>query len=96
MFEANSRYANQEELTYRWADGEERRYIKRRFLPQPESQQIISQATIAEGQRLDHISARAYGDPTMFWRLCDANNSMKPEELEEPNTSIKIPIPQAT
>ena len=36
-----------------------------------------------DGDRLDNVSAQYLGDPEQFWRLCDANNAMEPEELTE-------------
>jgi len=35
------------------------------------------------GERLDHIAAHYFGDPELFWRICDANRAMRPEELTE-------------
>ena len=47
------------------------------------------------GERLDHIAAEALGDSTLFWRLCDANNAMRPEELTAvPGAKIRITLPQ--
>lgn len=34
-----------------------------------------------QGQRLDLIAAKYLNDPTAFWRLCDANQSMVPDAL---------------
>ena len=28
-----------------------------------------------QGERLDNVAAQYLGDPTLFWRLCDANNA---------------------
>ena len=41
------------------------------------------------------ITARALGDPEHFWRICDGNDAMNPEELtEEPGRMLLIPVPQ--
>ena len=44
---------------------------------------IIGEHVVTQGERLDHIAARYFGDPELFWRLCDANRAMRPEELTE-------------
>ena len=36
---------------------------------------------VVAGDRLDNLAARYLGDPEQFWRLCDANGAMRPEEL---------------
>ena len=38
---------------------------------------------VTEGDRLDNITARFLGDPTQFWRVCDANLALLPDELEK-------------
>ena len=48
-----------------------------------------------KGERLDNIAAQYMGDPTLFWRLCDANNAMRPEELTETiGRILRITLPQ--
>jgi nucleoid-associated protein YgaU len=70
-------------------------YIARRFLPQPDKFQLIQEYTVRDGDRLDNIAGRALGDATLFWRLCDANNAMKPEELTAvAGSKIKITMPE--
>ena len=56
-------------------------YIGRRFLPQPESLAVVGRHTVLQGQRLDHLAARYFGDPELFWRIADANRAMRPEAL---------------
>ena len=41
-----------------------------------------SSSTAPPGDRLDLLAARYLGDPTQFWRLCDATGALRPEELE--------------
>jgi hypothetical protein len=33
------------------------------------------------GDRLDLLAARYLNDPTVFWKLCDANNAPAPDAL---------------
>ena len=64
-------------------DGEVIVYIRRRFCPQPETFAVIGDHSVSQGERLDHIAARYVGDPVLFWRICDANRALRPEELTE-------------
>lgn len=36
-----------------------------------------------DGERLDHLAARYLGNPTEFWRICDANDAMLPDALTD-------------
>jgi hypothetical protein len=56
-------------------------YLLRRFVPQPETFQLLQMHTVVQGDRLDNLAAQYLGDPTLFWRLCDANRAMRPWEL---------------
>jgi hypothetical protein len=98
MFDANSRYAKVEEATIAVADGggEPRtvRYKRRRFIPQGEGAVVLLEHTVRDGDRLDNITARYLGDPTQFWRVCDANGAVRPDELTEvAGRRIKIAMP---
>jgi hypothetical protein len=64
-------------------EGETYVYVRRRFLPQPEVLAVIAEHAVIQGERLDHIAARYLGDSELFWRICDANRAMRPEELTE-------------
>ncbi|MGA9365516.1 MAG: LysM domain-containing protein [Bacteroidota bacterium] len=88
MFDPTSRYAKLaiSTLTVMGSDGQARdiRYVQRRFLPQAaEAGATIVEHTVTQGDRLDNITARYLGDPTQFWRVCDANEVMDPAELTD-------------
>jgi len=83
LFGSPSRYFGIDTLNYVTPQGTTIVYIQRRFLPPAESFQLIQQHTVMQGERLDNIAAQYLGDPTLFWRLCDANNAMRPDELTE-------------
>ena len=93
-FEPNSRYysVKTEQLTVADRDGRERviAYKRRRVIPSYEDQPTLAEHRVAEGDRLDNVTARYLGDPTQFWRLCDANVVLKPEELEDIGRVIRI------
>jgi hypothetical protein len=64
-------------------DGETITYVRRRFCPHPEVLAGIAEHTVVQGERLDQIAARSLGDPVLFWRICDGNRAMRPEDLTE-------------
>ncbi|MDH3657576.1 MAG: hypothetical protein OEM77_05515 [Nitrosopumilus sp.] len=67
------------------------RYKKRRFLPLAEKMQIQYMVNVIAKDRLDNISAKTISDPEHYWRICDANNAMHPEELVlTPGRMLKI------
>ena|SRR6516225_98565 len=69
-------------------------YKTRRFLPAVGSAPTLVEHTVMQGERLDNITARYLGDPTLFWRLCDANLVLRPDELEQVGRVIEIVLPQ--
>jgi hypothetical protein len=79
-FGPTSRYSGLE-ITTVAIDGETHAYVRRRFLPAPEGMAIVGEHIVTQGERLDHIAARYLGDPELFWRICDANRAMRPDEL---------------
>ena len=69
-------------------------YLPRRFLPPADRFQLLQEHTVTQGERLDNITARYLGDPTLFWPLCDANNAMRPDELTETiGRKLRITLP---
>ena len=100
MFDSTSRYAQCETAVLKVkgadsADGPEReiRYVRRRFVPPAEGLTTLVEHTVNQGDRLDTVTARYLGDPTQFWRVCDANEAMDPQELETIGRWIKIAMP---
>lgn len=95
MFEPNSRYIKIQTATLVDAGGREISYVRRRFLPRSEDLPTLAQLTVAQGDRLDLLTARALGDPEQFWRACDASNAMNPPDLTSTvGRTVRIPIPQ--
>ena len=97
MFDPGSRYVGLETTTISVPDDDQRtrdiRYVRRRIIPSAEGMTTLLEHTVAQGERLDQITARYIGDPTQFWRVCDANNVATPEELEAAGRVIKIALP---
>jgi hypothetical protein len=95
MFEPTSRYYKIPVQSIALPDIEGRpreiRYVKRRFIPPAREMTALLEHTVTEGDRLDVIATHYIGDPTQFWRICDANGAMRPEELTE-NIGLRIKI----
>ena len=95
MFDASSRYAAVETATLRDADGRVVAYVRRRFLPQGAGLPLLVEVDVAQGDRLDLITARTLGDPEAFWRICDANDALDPAELvRATGRRLHVPLPQ--
>lgn len=95
MFEPTSRYAQIETTTVTLPDGRVERYVRRRFLPDGAAMPVLVEVTIAQGDRIDVITAKTLGDAEQYWRVCDANNAMDPVALTETiGATVRVPIPQ--
>ncbi|MDP5181586.1 LysM domain-containing protein [Blastococcus sp. BMG 814] len=79
-----SRYDGAEVASARIVDGRggerEVSYLRRR-LHGTSSAPALAHHRVAEEDRLDLVSARYYGDPMAFWRICDANHALDPDDL---------------
>jgi hypothetical protein len=94
VFPANSRYQNTDTRQAVLADGTVVIYLARRFLPPLRGLAVMQYYTVAQGDRLDNIAARFIGDPQQFWRLCDANTALRPEDLTAtPGRRLAIALP---
>lgn len=94
LFPPTSRYHGIETSILETAAGTQVIYIRRRFLPSPERFALLQEHVVAQGERLDNITALFLGDPEQFWRLCDANAAMHPEEMEELGRRLRITLPE--
>jgi hypothetical protein len=94
-FPPSSRYSGLDTVTLETPHGRTILYVRRRFVPQPERFATFGQHTVTEGERLDNIAAQYLGDPEQYWRLCDANAAMRPEDLTDtPGGTIRIALPE--
>lgn len=101
MFDSASRYygLTRSTLTVTGADGRPREiaYVARRIIPpaDPNSQVVLATHRVVQGDRIDVITAKYAGDPALFWRICDANGVLDPEEIVSPPGRV-IVIAMAT
>lgn len=94
-FPPASRYFEIETTKWLTLEGKTIVYIRRRFLPPADRFQQILEHSVVQGDRLDNITANYLGDPEQFWRVCDANNAMQPDELTAiPGSNIRITLPE--
>jgi hypothetical protein len=95
IFGPTSRYASIDTTTIEMRDGRTMVYLKRRLLPQPGSLALLQEHVVAAGERLDNITALYLGDPEQFWRICDANAAMRPDELTQRiGRRLRITMPE--
>ncbi|MGR7026162.1 hypothetical protein [Geodermatophilus sp. URMC 62] len=88
MFFKGSRYEKVPTQTFTDASGREIAYKATRFIPATPA--LVGHQVLA-GERLDHVAWSHYRDPERFWRICDANGAMWPEDLLEEGAVIRIP-----
>lgn len=94
LISPSSRYADTDTATLQTADGRIVAYLRRRFVPPADRFETIQEHVVTAGERLDNLTANFLGDPEQFWRLCDANGAMLPEELEETGRRLRIALPE--
>jgi hypothetical protein len=78
MFFAGSRYLNAGTYTVTTSSGQ---VVTVTRLPPPQTAPVVGYYRRLQGQRLDLVANRYVGDPTAFWKLCDANGSVVPDAL---------------
>jgi hypothetical protein len=89
MFTPRSRYAAVADATYQGADGRAVKYKTLRITPATSS---IQSHTVTQGDRLDLIAFQQYGDAEQFWRICDGNDALRPDDLTlQAGTRIRLP-----
>jgi len=95
LFPPTSRYHGIDTATVETVDGKKTVYLRRRFIPLAERFALLQEHTVGQGERLDNLAAGYLGDAEQFWRLCDANAAMQPDELTEtPGRTIRITLPE--
>jgi len=89
VFFKGSRYANLPVLQTTDSRGRPVAYKATRFIP---DSGFVAGHLVVQGDRLDRIAYDRYRDAERFWRICDANVTMWPEDLvREPGRVIGIP-----
>jgi len=84
MITPTSRYAAVDTATLiENVDGEPRsiRYFRRRFVPSTTGLVSLVKHPVKQGDRVDNVATLYLNDSLQFWRICDANNVLDPDEL---------------
>jgi len=94
QFAPNSRYYGLSTTTITTSDGRMLSHLTRRFVPLPEDFSLLQTHSVVQNDRLDSLAAKYFGDPLLYWRICDANRAMRPAELTETiGTQLSITLP---
>ena len=97
-FPLTSRYYAIQTATLETAEGKTVKtviFLRRRFLPSPSRFELLQEHVVTQHERLDNIAANYLGDPEQFWRICDANGAMRPQELTETvGRRLRITLPE--
>jgi len=95
IISATSRYAAVEQKMLELPDGTRIPYLARRFVPAPGRFAEIGFHIVVQGERPDMVAGAELGDAEQFWRLCDANGVLRPEELTaRTGARIRITLPE--
>ena len=94
-FAPNSRYYTTATSTLVMPDGRMIPYLRRRFVPAPERFATVAVHGVVVGDRIDLLAATHFGDPELYWQLCDANGAIRPDELTETvGRRLRITMPE--
>ena len=93
-FPPTSRYFGLRVVTREEADGTIHAYVSRRFVPAPERLAVAGSYVVTEKDRGDTIAFTVFGDPQLFWRLCDGNRALHPTEIEKARLRLRVTLPE--
>ena len=88
MFVKGSRYEKVPTLSLTDSEGRVIAFKATRFIP-PTPATVGHQ--VVDGERLDLIAWQHFRDPLRFWRICDANLALWPDDLLDEAAVLKIP-----
>jgi hypothetical protein len=94
-FPPNSRYHATPTTATVTADGRTLVHLRRRLVPSPGRFATVREHVVVQGDRLDRLAAEHFGDPEVYYRLCDANGAIRPDELtERTGRCLRITTPE--
>jgi hypothetical protein len=88
MFFKGSRYEKVETTQIKDSTGRVMVYKKIRFIPDTAG---VTGYSVSQGERMDQIANLSFRDPQRFWRICDANDAMWPDDLMVVGVTLEIP-----
>lgn len=88
MFFKGSRYEKVLVATFTDASGRQIRFKTTRYIP--DTPAVVGHRVMND-ERLDHIAWQHFRDAERFWRICDANRALWPDDLLEEAAILRIP-----
>lgn len=69
-------------------------YVRRRFIPSPNTLTLAARHVVSAQDRPDLLGAKYLGDPLLYWRIADANAVIDPNKLTDtPGRRVDIALP---
>ena len=69
-------------------------YVRRRFIPAPNTLTLAARHVVSALDRPDLLATKYLGDPLLYWRIADANAVLDPNELtDKPGRRVDIALP---
>lgn len=94
IYPPNSRYRGLPIRTIKRPDGTEVEFVGRRIIPALSRYRALTHYRTAGDERIDMIAADGFGDPELYWRICDANGDADPADAASPaGRLVAIPLP---
>lgn len=94
-FAQDSRYHGLELGQWTRPDGVPVPFVRRRFIPPPETFATLLEHRVEQGDRIDNLAARYLGDAQQYWRICDGNETLRPSALTATiGEQIRITLPE--
>lgn len=94
VYPANSRYHSTLVISQELSDGSKIVFLGRRFISAPERFVPVQAHQVVEGDRLDNLALRYLGDPEQYYRICDANRALNPEDMLVIGERLVITLPE--
>ncbi len=88
MFFKGSRYADVPDAFLTDASRRTIRFKRVRFIPPTPA---VAGHRVIAGERLDLIAWRHYRDAERFWRICDSNEALWPDDLLVEGAIVGVP-----
>ncbi|MEI7897699.1 MAG: hypothetical protein WCJ26_11740 [bacterium] len=88
MFDDKSRYKNLQPYEVRDTKGRKVTVVP---VPPAAEQEPLGRHLMQQGQRIDHLSRKYLEDPAGYWRICEMNDVMLPDDLAQAS-EIVIPV----
>jgi hypothetical protein len=90
----SSRYYGLPSRTRTNADGTTDSFTGRRVIPALSRYRALDRYRVTGEERIDAVAAEAFGDPELYWRICDANGDADPGSATQPaGRLLIIPLP---